>query len=180
MEIEKSREMKCKRTKLCGVWTKKRDVSAHSSLQLLQLGEILWNFNFWCPRMYGCRRLHVHATLHPTEAECDLPYIASLVPFPDRLVQFLDDLARRVVSPQFHEAAPASGGDDGGAAGDGHDDESGVGVEDVDTFASDGHQTPKGNEDDRSKPDDSGESSRDPSSETGGSDSDDEVDASGW
>ncbi|CAA3025110.1 Hypothetical predicted protein [Olea europaea subsp. europaea] len=43
--------------------------------------------------------LHVHATLRPTEAERDLPYIVSLVPFSDRPVQFLDDLARSVVGP---------------------------------------------------------------------------------
>ncbi|CAA2974903.1 Hypothetical predicted protein [Olea europaea subsp. europaea] len=125
-------------------------------------------------------QLHVHATLCPTEAERDLPYITSLVPFPDRPVQFLDDLARRVVGPQFHEAAPASGGDDGSDAGDGHDDEFDAGVEDVDTSTSDGHQTLEGNGDDGSKPDDSGKSDRDPSNETGGSDSEDEVDASGW
>ncbi|CAA2978083.1 Hypothetical predicted protein [Olea europaea subsp. europaea] len=111
--------------------------------------------------------------------ERDLPYISSLVPFPDRLVQFLDDLARSVVGPQFHKAAPASGGDDGSAAGDGHDDESGTGVEDDETSASDDHQTSKGNGDDGSKPDDSGKSGRDPSSETGASDNEDEEDASG-
>ncbi|CAA3001815.1 Hypothetical predicted protein [Olea europaea subsp. europaea] len=86
---------------------------------------------------------------------------------------------RRVVGPQFHATAPASGGDDGSDAGDGHDDKSGAGVEDVDTSASDGHHTPEGNGDDGSKPDDSGESVRDPSNETGGSDSENEVDASG-
>ncbi|CAA2989122.1 Hypothetical predicted protein [Olea europaea subsp. europaea] len=75
--------------------------------------------------------------------------------------------ARRVVGPQFHEATLASGTDDGSDAGDGHDDESGAGVEDVDTSASDGHQTPKGNGDDGSKLDDSGESGHEPSSETG-------------
>ncbi|CAA2934442.1 Hypothetical predicted protein [Olea europaea subsp. europaea] len=100
------------------------------------------------------------------------PYIASLVTFPDRPVQFLDDLARRVVGPQFHEAAPASGGDDGSDAGDGHDDESGAGVEDVDTSASDGHHTPEGNEEDGAEPDDSGESGGDHSNEN-------EMDASG-
>ncbi|CAA2988177.1 Hypothetical predicted protein [Olea europaea subsp. europaea] len=121
----------------------------------------------------------MHATLCPTEVERDLSYIASLVPFPDRPVQFLDDLARRVVGLQFHEAAPASGGDDGSAAGDGHDDESGAGTEDVDTSSSDGHQTPEGNGDDGSKPADSGKSGRDPSRETSDSDSEDEVDASG-
>ncbi|CAA3001109.1 Hypothetical predicted protein [Olea europaea subsp. europaea] len=32
-------------------------------------------------------QLHVHATLHPTEAEHDLPYITNLVSFPDRPVR---------------------------------------------------------------------------------------------
>ncbi|CAA2960221.1 Hypothetical predicted protein [Olea europaea subsp. europaea] len=94
-------------------------------------------------------QLHMHATLRPTKAERDLPYIASLVLFLDRPVQFLDNLARRVVSPQFHETTPAGGGDD------------------------------EGNGDDGSKPADSGKSNRHPSSEIGGSDSEDEVDASG-
>ncbi|CAA3010578.1 Hypothetical predicted protein [Olea europaea subsp. europaea] len=124
-------------------------------------------------------QLHVHATLRLTEAERDLPYIASLVPFPDRPVQFLDDLARKVVGPQFHEAVQASRGDDGSDVGDRHDDEFGAGAEDVDTSASDGHHTPEGNGEDRAKPDDSEESDRDPSSETDGSDSENEVDASG-
>ncbi|CAA2975958.1 Hypothetical predicted protein [Olea europaea subsp. europaea] len=124
-------------------------------------------------------QLHVHATLRPTEAERDLPYIANLVSFPDRPVQFLDDLTRRVVGPQFHEAAPASGGDDGSDAGDEHDDESGAGVEDIDTSASDSYHTSEGNGEDGSKPDDSGKSGRDPSNETDDSDSEKEVDASG-
>ncbi|CAA2984900.1 Hypothetical predicted protein [Olea europaea subsp. europaea] len=92
----------------------------------------------------------------------------------------LDDHARRVVGTQFHEAAPASGGDDGSTAGNGHDDEFGVGAEDIDTSASDDHQTSEGNRDDGSKPADNGESDRDPSSETDGSESEDKVDASGW
>ncbi|CAA2986022.1 Hypothetical predicted protein [Olea europaea subsp. europaea] len=100
--------------------------------------------------------LHVHATLHPTEAERDLPYITSLVPFSDRPVQFLNDLARSVVRPQFHEAAPASGGHEGSAV------------------------TPEGNGDDGSKADDSGDSGHDTSSETGGGDIEDNEDASGW
>ncbi|CAA3019852.1 Hypothetical predicted protein [Olea europaea subsp. europaea] len=103
----------------------------------------------------------------------------SLVPFPDRPVQFLDNLARKVVGPQFHEATPASGGDDGIDAGDEHDDESGAGVEDVDTSASDSYHTSEGNGEDVSKLDDSGESGCDPSSEIGGSDSENKVDASG-
>ncbi|CAA2971827.1 Hypothetical predicted protein [Olea europaea subsp. europaea] len=124
-------------------------------------------------------QLHVHATLRPTEAERDLPYIANLVSFSDRPVQFLDDLARRVVSPQFHEAAPASGGDDGSDAGDEHDNKSGAGAEDVDTSASDGHHTLEGNGEDGAEPDNSGESGGDHSSETSGSDRENEVDASG-
>ncbi|CAA2986808.1 Hypothetical predicted protein [Olea europaea subsp. europaea] len=124
-------------------------------------------------------QLHVHATLHPTEAEHDLPYIASLVPFPDCPVQFLDDLARRVVGPQFHEAAPASRGDVGSDAGGRHDDKSGAGAEDIDTSASDGHHTPEGNEEDGAEPNDSGESGGDHSSWSSGSDSENEVDASG-
>ncbi|CAA2964272.1 Hypothetical predicted protein [Olea europaea subsp. europaea] len=113
------------------------------------------------------------------DAEHDLPYIVSLVPFPNRPVQFLDDLARRIVGPQFHEAAPTSGGDDGSDAGDGHADESGTGVKDIDTSSSDGHHTPEGSGEDGAKPDDSGESGGDHSSETGSSDSEKKVDASG-
>ncbi|CAA3003884.1 Hypothetical predicted protein [Olea europaea subsp. europaea] len=124
------------------------------------------------------RDLHVHTTPRPTEAERDLPYIASLVLFSDRPVQFLDDLARRVVGLQFHEAVPASGGDDGSDAGDRHADESSAGVEDVDTSASDGHHTPESSGEDGARPDDSGESGGDYSSETGGSDSENEVDVS--
>ncbi|CAA3000913.1 Hypothetical predicted protein [Olea europaea subsp. europaea] len=106
---------------------------------------------------------------------CDpLSYIANLVPFSDLPVQFLDDLARSVVGPQFHDAAPASGENEGSAAGDEHDDESGVGAEDDETSVRDNHQTPKDNGDDGSKADDSGESGRDPSSKTGASDSKDE------
>ncbi|CAA3012872.1 Hypothetical predicted protein [Olea europaea subsp. europaea] len=99
-------------------------------------------------------QLHVHATLCPTEVERDLPYITSLVPFPDRPVS--------VVGPQFHEAASASGGHDGRTAGDGHDDESG---------------TLEGNSDDGSKANESGDNSRDTSSETGAGD---DEDVSGW
>ncbi|CAA2956472.1 Hypothetical predicted protein [Olea europaea subsp. europaea] len=124
-------------------------------------------------------QLHVHATLRPTEAERDLPYVANLVLFLDRPVQFLDDLARSVVGPQFHEVAPASGGHEGSAAGDEHDDESDAGAEDDETSASNDHQTPKGNGDDGSKADDSGDSSRDASSEIGTGDTEDDEDASG-
>ncbi|CAA2964465.1 Hypothetical predicted protein [Olea europaea subsp. europaea] len=99
--------------------------------------------------------LHVHATLHPTEVERDLPYIARLVPFPD---------------------CP---GHDGSAAGDGHDDESGVGAEDDETSVSDDRQTPEGNGDDGSKADESGDSNRDTFNETCAGDAEDDKDASG-
>ncbi|CAA2934942.1 Hypothetical predicted protein [Olea europaea subsp. europaea] len=104
---------------------------------------------------------------------------ASLVPLLDCLVQFLDDLARSVVGPQFHEAAPPSEGHDGSAAGDGHDDEFGAGAEDSETSANDDRQTPEGNDDDGSKADESGDISRDTSSETGTCHTEDDVDASG-
>ncbi|CAA2961526.1 Hypothetical predicted protein [Olea europaea subsp. europaea] len=91
------------------------------------------------------------AFFRDVQAERDLPYIASLVPFPDRPVQFLDE----------------------------HDDESGAGAEDDETFVSDDRQTLKGNEDDGSKADDSGDSGRNASSEIGAGDTKDDEDASG-
>ncbi|CAA2967615.1 Hypothetical predicted protein [Olea europaea subsp. europaea] len=110
-------------------------------------------------------QLHVYATLRPTKAEHDLPYITNLVPYPDRSVQFLDDLAR----------TPTSGGHDDSTAGDDHNDESGAGAEDDETSVSDDHQTPKDNS---SKADESGDSSRDTSSETDAGDTEDDEDAS--
>ncbi|CAA2975373.1 Protein S-acyltransferase 24 [Olea europaea subsp. europaea] len=124
-------------------------------------------------------QLHVHGTLCPTEAEHDLSYIISLVPFSDHLVQFLDDLDRSVVGPQFHEAAPTSGRHDGSATGDGHYDESGTGAEDDETSASDDRQTSEGNDNNGSKADESGDSNRDTSSETGAGDTEDDEDVSG-
>ncbi|CAA3008408.1 Hypothetical predicted protein [Olea europaea subsp. europaea] len=102
-----------------------------------------------------------------------------IVPFPDRPVQVLDNLARSVVRPQFHEAALANGGHDGSAVGDGHDDESCAAVEDNETSVSDDRQTPEGNGDDGSTVDESGDSSRDTSSETDVGDTKDDNDASG-
>ncbi|CAA3029311.1 Hypothetical predicted protein [Olea europaea subsp. europaea] len=115
-------------------------------------------------------KLHVYTTLRPTEVERDLPYITSLVPFPDRPVQFLDDLTRSVVGPHFHEEALTSGGHNGSAVGDDHDNESGAGAEDDETSASDDCQTSEGNDDDGSKADVSGDSSCNTSSETGAGD----------
>ncbi|CAA2967677.1 Hypothetical predicted protein [Olea europaea subsp. europaea] len=98
---------------------------------------------------------------------------------PDRPVQFLDNFARSVVGPQFHEVTLASGGHEGSGAGDDQDDEFGAGLEDDETSASDDRQTPEGNDDDGSKADDSRDSGGDTSSETGGGDTEDEDDASG-
>ncbi|CAA2963256.1 Hypothetical predicted protein [Olea europaea subsp. europaea] len=126
------------------------------------------------------QQLHVHATLRPTKVERDLPYITSLVPFPDRPVQVLDDFSKSVVRPQFHKAAPASGENDGSAMGNDHDDESSVGVEDDETSASDDRQTLEGNGDDGSTADKSRGSSCDTSNETGAGDTEDDEDASGW
>ncbi|CAA3003283.1 Hypothetical predicted protein [Olea europaea subsp. europaea] len=47
-------------------------------------------------------QLHVYATLRPTEAERGQPHITTLMPFHDRPVPALDDLARDSVAPQFH------------------------------------------------------------------------------
>ncbi|CAA3009826.1 Hypothetical predicted protein [Olea europaea subsp. europaea] len=106
-------------------------------------------------------QLHVHATLCPTEAERDFPYITSLVPFPYRSMQIFDDLVRSVVGSQFHKTAPPSRGHDGNVAGDGHDDELSAG---------------EGNDDDGSKADESGHSSHDTSSETSAGDTEDDED----
>ncbi|CAA2986374.1 Hypothetical predicted protein [Olea europaea subsp. europaea] len=86
---------------------------------------------------------------------------------------------KSVVEPQFHEAASANGEHDGSAMSDDHDDESGTRVEDDKTSASDDRQTPEGNGDDGFKADESGDSSRDTSSETGAGDTEDDEDASG-
>ncbi|CAA3022847.1 Hypothetical predicted protein [Olea europaea subsp. europaea] len=47
-------------------------------------------------------KLHVYATLHPTEVERGQPHIATLVSFNDHHVPALDDLVRDSVAPQFH------------------------------------------------------------------------------
>ncbi|CAA2956146.1 Hypothetical predicted protein, partial [Olea europaea subsp. europaea] len=59
-------------------------------------------------------RLHVYATLRPTDAEEQQPYFSTLMPYDEPPVPILDDIARTVVAPQFN----ASGGDgrDGGYA----------------------------------------------------------------
>ncbi|CAA2986134.1 Hypothetical predicted protein [Olea europaea subsp. europaea] len=53
-------------------------------------------------------RLHVYATLRPTDVEAQQPYFLTLVPYDEPPISILDDIARTVVAPQFN----ASGGDD--------------------------------------------------------------------
>ncbi|CAA2973308.1 Hypothetical predicted protein [Olea europaea subsp. europaea] len=77
------------------------------------------------------------------------------------------------IAMQFHEVAPASGGHDGRAVGDGHDDEFGTRAEDDETSTSNDRQTPKGNDNDGSKADESGDSNHDTSSETSAGDTED-------
>ncbi|CAA3005419.1 Hypothetical predicted protein [Olea europaea subsp. europaea] len=84
-------------------------------------------------------KLHVYATLRPTDAKAKQPYISSLMPYDDPPVPVLDDIVRTVVAPQIHslraesEVGRQSGGQDledrvrSGQSGDGEtsgDDES--------------------------------------------------------
>ncbi|XP_022890387.1 uncharacterized protein LOC111405644 isoform X1 [Olea europaea var. sylvestris] len=54
-------------------------------------------------------QLHVYATLRPTDAEAEQPYLSSLVPYDDPPVPVLDDIARNVVAPQIHSLHVESG-----------------------------------------------------------------------
>ncbi|CAA2997374.1 Hypothetical predicted protein [Olea europaea subsp. europaea] len=45
-------------------------------------------------------KLHVYATLHPTNVEGQQPYFFALVPYDDPPVPILDDIARTVVAPK--------------------------------------------------------------------------------
>ncbi|CAA2984373.1 Hypothetical predicted protein, partial [Olea europaea subsp. europaea] len=47
-------------------------------------------------------QLHVHSTLHPTEAERGRPYISTLMPFEDCTVPILDEVVRDIIALQFH------------------------------------------------------------------------------
>ncbi|CAA2968509.1 Hypothetical predicted protein [Olea europaea subsp. europaea] len=53
-------------------------------------------------------KLHVYATLRPTDAEAQQPSFSTLVSYDEPPVPILDDIARTVVAPQFN----ALGGDD--------------------------------------------------------------------
>ncbi|CAA3029367.1 Hypothetical predicted protein [Olea europaea subsp. europaea] len=54
-------------------------------------------------------QLHVSATLRPTEAELGQPYISTLLPFKDRTVPALDEVARDIIPAQLDPDPLASG-----------------------------------------------------------------------
>ncbi|CAA2999493.1 Hypothetical predicted protein [Olea europaea subsp. europaea] len=54
-------------------------------------------------------RLHVYATLRPTDAEAEQQYFSTLVPYDDPPVPVLDEIARNVVGPQFNASHGGSG-----------------------------------------------------------------------
>ncbi|CAA3000433.1 Hypothetical predicted protein [Olea europaea subsp. europaea] len=62
--------------------------------------------------------LHAFATLRPTEAELGQPYISTLLPFEDRTVPALDDVARDTIPSQLHPEPLASGGNVGNSKGE--------------------------------------------------------------
>ncbi|CAA2959939.1 Hypothetical predicted protein [Olea europaea subsp. europaea] len=55
-------------------------------------------------------QLHVSATLRPTEVELGQPYFSTLLPFEDRIVPALDDVARDIIPSQLYPEPLASGG----------------------------------------------------------------------
>ncbi|CAA2980417.1 transcription factor bHLH128-like [Olea europaea subsp. europaea] len=61
-------------------------------------------------------QLHVYATLRPTDAEAEQPYLSFLVPYDDPPMPVLDDIVRTVVVPQIHSLHAESevGGQSGG------------------------------------------------------------------
>ncbi|CAA2998623.1 Hypothetical predicted protein [Olea europaea subsp. europaea] len=63
-------------------------------------------------------KLYVSATLHPIEAELGQPYISTLLPFEDRTVPVLDNVARDIIPPQLHPEPLASGGNVGNSRGE--------------------------------------------------------------
>ncbi|CAA2953744.1 Hypothetical predicted protein [Olea europaea subsp. europaea] len=62
--------------------------------------------------------LHVSATLRPTEAELGQPYISTLLPFGDRTVPALDNVARDIIPSQLHLEPLACGGKVGNSRGE--------------------------------------------------------------
>ncbi|CAA2997485.1 Hypothetical predicted protein [Olea europaea subsp. europaea] len=63
-------------------------------------------------------KLHVSATLCPTEVKLGQPYISTLLPFEDRIVPTLDDVARDIIPSQLHPKPLANGGNVGNSRGE--------------------------------------------------------------
>ncbi|CAA2956947.1 Hypothetical predicted protein [Olea europaea subsp. europaea] len=113
------------------VWTYKAlpEVGEHFAQQV---GERLPRLLHWSARkqpqhrMYDAFfknvKIHVYATLRPTDAEAQQPYFSTLVPYDDLPVQVLDDIARTVVTPKFN-ASDDGNSDDGHAAREDSDEE---------------------------------------------------------
>ncbi|CAA2938469.1 Hypothetical predicted protein [Olea europaea subsp. europaea] len=86
-------------------------------------------------------RLHIYATLRPTDVEAEQQYFSTLVPYDDPPVPVLDEIARNVVGLQFNASHGGSGNggllvrqesDDGVSSGGSGEDEM-SGNEGVDT-----------------------------------------------
>ncbi|CAA2953591.1 Hypothetical predicted protein [Olea europaea subsp. europaea] len=65
-------------------------------------------------------KLHVSATLRPIEVELGQPYISTLLPFEDRTVPVLDDVARDIIPSQHHPEPLANGVNVGNSRGSAH------------------------------------------------------------
>ncbi|XP_022897651.1 uncharacterized protein LOC111411343 [Olea europaea var. sylvestris] len=63
-------------------------------------------------------KLHVSVTLHPTEAEFGQPCISTLMPFEDRTIPVLDEVARDIIPAQLHPDPLPSGGNVGNSRGE--------------------------------------------------------------
>ncbi|CAA3015062.1 Hypothetical predicted protein [Olea europaea subsp. europaea] len=77
-------------------------------------------------------QLHVSATLCPTEAELGQPCISTLLPFEDRTVPMLDEVARDIIPAQLHPDPLPSGENVGNSRGECTMVFSGGGLEDDD------------------------------------------------
>ncbi|CAA3032688.1 Hypothetical predicted protein, partial [Olea europaea subsp. europaea] len=77
-------------------------------------------------------KLHVSATLRPTEAKLGQPCISTLLPFEDRTVPVLDEVARDIIPAQLHPDTLPSGGNVGNSRGECTMVSSGGGSEDND------------------------------------------------
>ncbi|CAA3010372.1 Hypothetical predicted protein [Olea europaea subsp. europaea] len=77
-------------------------------------------------------KLHVSTTLRPTEAELGQPYISTLLPFDDRTVPVLDEVAKDIIPVQLHPDPLPSGENVGNSRGECTMVSSGGGSEDDD------------------------------------------------